>query len=355
MYTFDIILEAYELYNINKSFRKSSKILRNKYGYKITRQTIMNWNKLIKKDFKQLHKKRMNVNYCQQIILSKQKSFSIELMNDIHKLVDINPFISRQEIILTIKEKFNVKLTQNHLSSIFKRLNLTRKKPREYIIKSISYLDKLIEKRNNFKKEIEKIDINKIVSIDESGFNALKNVNKGLAPKGKRINIPRNEKRIKNRSLISSITTSGMIHNEIHETSVNGIIFESFIRNVINKLPEKNYCFILDNVPFHHKKSMLKLIKDEGHTYLFTPPYSPNNNPIETVFGIIKSNFRKLYDEKVNKNDKIYMTKIINESIKQFSDKYDKEKITKLFKHSINYSYEDLEKELRDRLIIRNK
>jgi len=84
---------------------------------------------------------------------------------------------------------------------------------------------------------------------------------------------------------------------------------------------------------------------------MFTPPYSPNNNPIETIFGIIKSNFRKEYKEKDNKN--ICILNLINNAVNKVSTDYNKERLTKIFNHSLKYSYTDLEKELRDRLIIK--
>ena len=142
--------------------------------------------------------------------------------------------------------------------------------------------------------------------------------------------------------------------------------------NTINKLTELNYCFIFDNVPFHHNKLMLKLITDSGlsephknfcltknfirgHKYLFTPPYSPNNNPIETIFGIIKFNFRNDYKSKYNENKNICIVNLIKNAIDKFNKDYNKEMITKIFIHSINYDYKDLEKELRDRLVIKNQ
>ena len=153
---------------------------------------------------------------------------------------------------------------------------------------------------------------------------------------------------------------------------------KNLFANTINKLTELNYCFIFDNVPFHHNKLMLKLIIDSGHKYLFTPPYSPlllidesiskglqkkhkfflgspNNNPIETIFGIIKFNFRNDYKSKYNENKNICIVNLIKNAIDKFNKDYDKEMITKIFTHSINYDYKDLEKELRDRLIIKNK
>jgi len=353
MYNIEIVMEALSLYSENKSFRKTSKILQTKYKIKITRQSIMNWNKWMKTDINKICKKRMTVNYCNDIILSKQRNFKIEILNDIHKLIINDPFINRNNIIETIFKKYNIKLSQNSISSIFKKLNLTRKKPRHYIVKSIDFLDKLIIKRNEFNREISKIDINKIISIDEAGFNQLNNINKGLSEKGKRINVPVSDKKIKNKSLISAVTLDGIIHNEIHDSGVNGIIFKNFIQNIINKLKTPNYYFIFDNVPFHHNKETIKLIIDSGHHYMFTPPYSPNNNPIETIFGIIKSNFRKEYKEKINKNKNICILKLINNAINKVNTDYNKERLTVIFNHSLKYSYKDLEKELRDRLIIK--
>lgn len=72
----------------------------------------------------------------------------------IQKLININPFITRNNIVDTIFKKYNIKLSQNSISSIFKKLNLTRKKPRNYIVKSIDFLDKIISKRNEFNKQI---------------------------------------------------------------------------------------------------------------------------------------------------------------------------------------------------------
>lgn len=353
MYTINLVMEAINLYNQNKSYRKSSKILQNKYKLKITRQTIMNWNKWMNEDIDKFCKKRITANYYNNILLSKQKKFDIDVINDIMKIIELDPFVTRLHIKNMIIKKYDIKLSDKSISKIFKKLNLTRKKTRHYIVKSIDFLDKLIIKRNEFQKQISDIDIDKIISIDESGFNSLSNTNKGLSKKGKRINMPISDKKIKNKSLLCAITTNKIIHNEIHESGVNGIIFTNFIQNIIDKLTMPNYYFIFDNVPFHHNKLMLKLIIDKGHKYIFTPPYSPNNNPIEIVFGIIKSNFKKEYKEKNDKSKNVNIINLINNAINKFNTDYNKKSITKIFNHSIKYNYKDLEKELRDRLIIK--
>jgi RecJ-like exonuclease len=82
--------------------------------------------------------------------------------------------------------------------------------------------------------------------------------------------------------------------------------------------------------------------------------YSPNNNPIENIFGLIKNNKDVIY-VKNNKERKKSKRKIIEDqiisSINNTFDKYSNILIN-LFKSAFKYDYINIEKELRDRLII---
>jgi len=350
MYTFDIVLESYKLYNLNKSLKKTSCILQKKYNCKITRQIIKIWINNINNDINSFYNKRITKIYNENnLINTKTKNFSVEITKDIEKLVYNNPFITRNMVVETIKIKYNTKLTINNITQIYKILKLTRKKPKYHVVKNNDYLDELIKKREEYKKEMSKIDIKKIISIDESSFNNINNTGKGLSKKGKAINMPCTNKRVKNNSLICAVTINQIIHHEIHETTVNSDIFYNFINNLITNNKLKNYYFLFDNVRFHHCNKTLKLIKDSGNNYIFTPPYSPNNNPIEMIFGNIKDKFKK------NKKEKVKMKKIISETINEIKKKEVKNVYKTIFERSLNYDYKDIEKELRDRLIIKNE
>lgn len=346
MYSLDIVIDSYKLYNENKSYRKSASILKTKYNCSISRQIIMIWIKNICKNMKIfLNKRATKLNNDNNLINKTSNNININIVNDINKLVYDNPFITRQTIIDTINSKYKIKLSLNSISKIYKKLNLTRKKPKYHVVKTVKYLDELIIKRQKFKDDITKIDLKKIISIDESSFNNLNNNNKGLSKKGKAINMPCNEKKVKNNSLICAISIDKIIHYEIHETSVNSEIFYNFINNLIKKNNLNGYYFMLDNVRFHHCKKTLKLIRDTNNNYIFTPPYSPNNNPIEVIFSIIKNKFKKI------KKDKIKIKPLIIISINKIIEK--EQNYEEIFKRSINYDYKDIEKELRDRLIIK--
>jgi transposase len=44
----------------------------------------------------------------------------------------------------------------------------------------------------------------------------------------------------------------------------------------------------MDNAPFHNKPKISKILAQHGHTLLPLPRYSPDFNPIEQVFAILK-------------------------------------------------------------------
>ena len=56
---------------------------------------------------------------------------------------------------------------------------------------------------------------------------------------------------------------------------------------------------MMDNVRFHRKSILEKIIKEKGHCLLFLPPYSPDLNPIDKVWANIK---KKLKDRVHNFN-----------------------------------------------------
>ena len=295
MYNFKIVLQALDLYKIHKSKKKVSKLLN------ISRTTIIKWiskynnnlvnlTKVINKTHKPIEKKHLNI-----------KS---DIKDYIKQLYDCNPFYTRVQIISLIKTKFNIKISLKKLKKIVSDINYTYKKAKCIIVKNKDYIKTLQTKRIDYKNEVKKLDLNKTLFIDESGFKTLLDSNmKGHSEKGRHLNIPITEKKFLNQSLLMVLLTSGINKYEIHENKIDSNIFMNFIKSIIEPEKIKGFTFIFDNVPFHRTKATLKYITDSGNYYLFTPPYSPNNNPIENMFGIIKIEYKKqIINDIINKN-----------------------------------------------------
>jgi hypothetical protein len=74
----------------------------------------------------------------------------------------------------------------------------------------------------------------------------------------------------------------------LFESSCTHHTIAAWIQDVL--LPElhPNSLVIMDNAPFHNKPEMQALLEAHGHSMLPLPKYSPDFNPIEQSFAILK-------------------------------------------------------------------
>jgi transposase len=70
-------------------------------------------------------------------------------------------------------------------------------------------------------------------------------------------------------------------------------LVEEWLENHLFKELKSMSLIILDNAPFHRKNILHKIAHKHGHEILFLPPYSPDFNPIEQSFGLLKR--KRLY------------------------------------------------------------
>jgi transposase len=380
MYNIETVLKAIDYKNnTNKSNRQIAKLIN------VSRTTVNRWLKNYRFSLESLQSRIYRNKVYEQIKeikkLKLEKNISnLEIINFLIELLKQKPFLRKKEIVILLTNQFNIKFNINKVNLLILKLNYTYKKPRQYIVKNIAFIDKLIEERKIFTENIKKEIIDKIISIDESGFQKLEKHDKGLSKKGVAISIPK-EIKYNNISAIVAINTKKILHYCVTDKHVNGIIFNDFIKGLITKLNgEKGFIFLMDNVPFHYNKDLIKNINDSGNTIMYTPKYSPNHNPIENFFGILKkiyydipknveinnipithnyytndydynnySEKKKRRKRKINKI-KYYITVAINEinnTYLNFSEK--------MFNRAFNYNYKDITTEIRDRIIFNNQ
>ena len=80
----------------------------------------------------------------------------------------------------------------------------------------------------------------------------------------------------------------------VYEGSVNGDVFEYFVRTTLLPLlmpydgQNKHSVVVMDNASIHHLETVQDMILGVGALIRFLPPYSPDLNPIEEVFSKAK-------------------------------------------------------------------
>jgi transposase len=194
--------------------------------------------------------------------------------------------------LLEISNELNSRINVNlSISSISKKLGITRKRLSLIPVERNS-LDK-INKRCIYASEISRYLPENLVFLDETGFNAHTTRSYGYSEKNTKAykNVPAN--RGQNVSCMCVITMDGLIAFEYKRGAYNGESFINFIENKLSMFfwsnPEK--ILIMDNARFHHSRDVLQKLNSLGINHKFLPAYSPQLNPIEEFFSMLKSRF----------------------------------------------------------------
>ena len=86
-----------------------------------------------------------------------------------------------------------------------------------------------------------------------------------------------------------AISCDNIVSYEIFKNkNIDQFIFYNFLKNKVFPICNNKY-ILMDNAKFHKTKILFDLFRESKNTVLFIPPYSPQYNPIENVFGIIKN------------------------------------------------------------------
>lgn len=79
------------------------------------------------------------------------------------------------------------------------------------------------------------------------------------------------------------------------------VVFNAWLQTRLCPRLTPHHLVIMDNATFHTSPETAQLIKATGATLLFLAPYSPDLNPIERDFAVLKK--RREYQEQATLDD----------------------------------------------------
>ncbi|XP_065675941.1 uncharacterized protein LOC136092145 [Hydra vulgaris] len=130
---------------------------------------------------------------------------------------------------------------------------------------------------------------------DETGFNLHQSRHHGYALSGITPYITVPTQRRRNISLICAISVEGIISFQMKVGSFDAVSTKEWIENsLIPALNNRRYIIIMDNARFHHSAIVTSAIQNGMCVVHFLPPYSPQLNPIEELFGVIKNRYNRI-------------------------------------------------------------
>ena len=159
--------------------------------------------------------------------------------------------------------------------------------------KTTRYIERNHSKRMWFLHElrlyVKKYGSKNIVYFDESGFAANVYRTHGWAERGVKIHgdITGNHHRGRT-NLIMAQRGKEWLAPMLFEGGCHTELVNDWVRDFL--LPELTApsLIIMDNARFHNKENISNLLAAKGHKLMPLPPYSPDFNPIEQSFAIIK-------------------------------------------------------------------
>lgn len=125
--------------------------------------------------------------------------------------------------------------------------------------------------------------------MDESGFEAETHRPHGWALKGIKLHgkVTGNKRKgrtnlimaLRGKEWLAPLTFTGTCHHAFVTT---------WVKECLIPVLRPNSLLVMDNAPFHNKKNIADILREHGHTLLPLPTYSPDFNPIEQIFAVLK-------------------------------------------------------------------
>jgi transposase len=153
------------------------------------------------------------------------------------------------------------------------------------------------EKRQEYQQALSQVDAAGIVYVDESGFNNCLIREYGRCAKGQRLMGERSGQRFARTSIIAGLQGKTPVAPMVFRGHCDTEVVLSWVNEML--LPElrAGQTVIWDNATFHKSSRLADAFESAGVTLLFLPPYSPDLNPIEQFWSVLKAKVRRLKDE----------------------------------------------------------
>jgi transposase len=103
----------------------------------------------------------------------------------------------------------------------------------------------------------------------------------------------------KTTTFLAALRSSGLTAPLVIDGAINGAIFLAYVQQHLAKTLRPGDIVIMDNLRAHKVAGVRPAIEAAGARLAYLPPYSPDLNPIETVFSKFKSLLRSAAERTV--------------------------------------------------------
>lgn len=132
------------------------------------------------------------------------------------------------------------------------------------------------------------LDPERLVFLDETWVKTNMTRPRGRALRGERLIAKVPHGHWKTTTFLAALRTTGLTAPLVVDGALNGAIFQAYVEQELAPTLRPGDIVVLDNLNVHKVAGARNAIEARGAELWFLPPYSPDLNPIETVFSKFK-------------------------------------------------------------------
>lgn len=152
----------------------------------------------------------------------------------------------------------------------------------------------VVLKREAFLALQPDLDPSRLVFVDESGFRLGSSPRHGWAPRGEDSAGRGVYGKWEMVTMLGAIALDGFRAIMTIDAGTSAEVFEAFVAQVLVPNLRAKDVVVMDNLSAHRNATVRRMIEAAGCEVVFTPPYSPEFNPIEEAWAKIKDIIRRL-------------------------------------------------------------
>lgn len=129
--------------------------------------------------------------------------------------------------------------------------------------------------------------------MDEAGIDDTDDYGYGYSERGERFYARKQGSRKERVSFIAALQQELLIAPMTYEGYCNRAVFEVWLEQMLLPALQPGQVVVCDNATFHKGGRIESLIESAGCRLLYLPPYSPDLNPIEHQWFVLKNRMRQ--------------------------------------------------------------
>ena len=207
------------------------------------------------------------------------------------RFVAQRPLATYDQLATDWSQRVRKKISRSAIVRHVLRLGFTRKKLTKKPVEKLTKKNR--PKRSSFKFRTKFIDPEKLVLLDEAGFQSHSMPTYGRARRGVPATHWAPAARAKNVTQVGAIRMDGPVVMRGSPQAMTTRRFLSFMRCHLLPRLRPHDVLILDNLAAHRHPAVRRLARQWDVRVVYLPPYTPEFNPIEQVWAWMKQKLRR--------------------------------------------------------------